>query len=136
MSLHSFITPLIGCISTITIYSATNSSEIAIFFLFGFVLSKILDSALNIYKSKKVTLYIGNLPYKAHDYAVKELFSKYGEVHSLRLVKDRFTGKRKGFGFIEMSAGDAKKALKKLNEAVFHERTIVVRVAKTQEEKD
>ena len=51
-------------------------------------------------------------------------------------MKDRFTGKRKGFGFIEMSAGDAKKALKKLNEAVFHERTIVVRVAKTQEEKD
>ena len=136
MSSNFIITPFIGFISMAAIYSFTQSSSGVAFFVSGFLLSKTLDAVLNIYKAKKLTLYVGNLPYKAHEQSVRELFGEHGQVHSLRLVKDRFTGKRKGFGFVEMSAGDAKRALKKLNDAVFKERTLVVRIAKSQEEKE
>ena len=85
------------------------------------------------YTGPTMTLYVGNLPYRVHEGEVKELFGKYGPVNSVRLVRDRKTGRRKGFGFIEMSEAGAQKAMSKLNEFDFQERTLKVREAKSQD---
>jgi len=76
------------------------------------------------------TLYVGNLPYRANETAVRELFSTYGNVESVRLMKDKHTGKRRGFGFVEMSSDDLEKAISALNDAEFQQRTLKVREAK------
>ncbi|WP_218355152.1 RNA recognition motif domain-containing protein [Alteromonas lipotrueiana] len=76
------------------------------------------------------TLYVGNLPYKANEDAVKEYFSSFVHVQSVRLMKDRRTGKRKGYGFIEVVTTDVDKAIAELNDKIFLERTLKVRPAK------
>lgn len=76
------------------------------------------------------TLYVGNLPYRANEAAVKEHFSTVAYVSSVRLMRDRRTGKRKGYGFVEVANSDAKKAVKQLNDSEFQERTLKVRLAK------
>ncbi|MCO4800059.1 MAG: RNA-binding protein [Colwelliaceae bacterium] len=81
------------------------------------------------------TLYVGNLPYRANEGAVRALFSEYGNVHSVRLMKDKHTGKRRGFGFVEMSASDADNAVNQLNDSEFQQRTLKVREAKERPEK-
>ncbi|KMT63769.1 RNA recognition motif domain-containing protein [Catenovulum maritimum] len=82
------------------------------------------------------TLYVGNLPYRANEAAVKELFEKYGTVTSVRLMRDRNTGKRKGFGFVEISANAIVKAVEELNDSEFQQRTLKVREAKDKVAKD
>ncbi len=81
------------------------------------------------------TLYVGNLPYRANEGAVRALFSEYGTVHSVRLMKDKHTGKRRGFGFVEMSASDASNAISQLNDSEFQQRTLKVREAKERPER-
>lgn len=81
------------------------------------------------------TLYVGNLPYRANEAAVKELFSEYGQVQSVRLMKDKHTGKRRGFGFVEMSSNDISKAIDALNDTEFQQRTLKVREAKERPER-
>jgi len=81
------------------------------------------------------TLYVGNLPYRANEGVVRALFSEYGNVHSVRLMKDKHTGKRRGFGFVEMSAADANNAINKLNDSEFQQRTLKVREAKERPER-
>ena len=76
------------------------------------------------------TLYVGNLPYRADEEAVQAHFEQQGTVVSVRLMKDRRTGKRKGYGFVEMNAKGAVKAIKNLNDSTFQERTLKVRLAK------
>jgi len=76
------------------------------------------------------TLYVGNLPYRANEHVVRKLFEEQGKVFSVRLMKDRQTGKRRGFGFVEMAEADATKAIKALNESEFQQRTLKVREAK------
>jgi RNA recognition motif-containing protein len=80
------------------------------------------------------TIYVGNLPYRANESAIKKLFSDYGLVLSVRLVKDRDTGKRKGYGFVEMPTDAAAKAIEALNETEYLQRTLKVREA--NEKKD
>ena len=80
------------------------------------------------------TLYVGNLPYRANENAVKEYFSSYAEVQSVRLMKDRKTGKRKGYGFIEVVAKDVNTVIEKTNDSTFQERTLKVRPAKEKVE--
>ena len=81
------------------------------------------------------TLYVGNLPYRANESALRELFSTYGVVHSVRLMKDKHTGKRRGFGFVEISAVAADSAISSLNDTEFQQRTLKVREAKERPEK-
>jgi RNA recognition motif-containing protein len=75
------------------------------------------------------TLYVGNLPYKANEGNVRQLFSEYGEVFAVRLMKDKRTGKRRGFGFVVMASADVDKAIAALNEHDYMQRTLKVRVA-------
>lgn len=84
-------------------------------------------SAKEILSAK--TLYVGNLPYRAHETAIRTLFAEYGKVLSVRLMKDKQTGKRRGFGFVEMSEKDAKYAIEQLNEKEFQGRSLQVREA-------
>lgn len=77
-----------------------------------------------------VTLYVGNLPYKANEDAVKVLFQRFGTVNNVRLMKDRQTGRRRGFGFVEVSASDSDKMVRALNEFEYDGRTLKVREAK------
>lgn len=88
------------------------------------------------FEGETATLYVGNLPYRANEDAVKELFSSYGAVKNVRLMKDRQTGRRRGFGFVEVSAKDAAKIISKLNDFEFQERTLKVREAKERQEDD
>ena len=85
------------------------------------------------YVGPTMTLYVGNLPYRVHEGEVKTLFGEFGPVNSVRLVRDRKTGRRKGFGFVEMSEAGAQKAMNKLNDYNFQERTLKVREPKTQD---
>lgn len=77
----------------------------------------------------QITLYVGNLPFKTSEESVEETFARYGEVFAVRLVKDRRTGKRKGYGFVEMESVGAELALAKLNDSDFEGRTLKVRAA-------
>lgn len=82
------------------------------------------------------TLYVGNLPYRLNEQAVKEHFASFTQVKSVRLLRDRKTGKRKGFGFIEVPVKETDKVIQKFNDSEFEDRTLKVRVAKdrTREE--
>ncbi len=47
-------------------------------------------------------IYVGNLPFRAYEEEVRELFAQYGEVYSVDLITDRETGRPRGFAFVEM----------------------------------
>lgn len=82
--------------------------------------------------SDEVTLYVGNLPFKTSEESVQQTFETYGKVFAVRLVKDKRTGKRKGYGFVEMEPVGAELALSKLNDTEFEGRTLKVRFANTE----
>lgn len=60
-------------------------------------------------------MFVGNLPPDATETSVTELFSKYGTVRSINLISDLFTGKCRGFGFIEMEGHEARAAMAALD---------------------
>lgn len=75
-------------------------------------------------------LYVGNLPYNVAEDELRELFASYGEVSSVNVITDKFTGQSKGFGFVEMpSNSEADQAIKGLNEKPLKGRTIKVNQA-------
>jgi len=81
-------------------------------------------------------LYVGNLPYTATEDDLKSHFSQAGNVTSVALIKDRATGRAKGFGFVEMAtAEEAQKAINMFNGQDFMGRTITVNVARPREER-
>ncbi|MCO4206044.1 RNA recognition motif domain-containing protein [Aeromonas taiwanensis] len=82
------------------------------------------------------TLYVGNLPYRANEIAVRELFAEQGQVISVRLMKDKATGKRRGFGFVEMPVADAARAITALNDKEYQQRTLKVREANDKRDRD
>ncbi len=75
------------------------------------------------------TLYVGNLPYKANESNVRQIFSEYGDVLAVRLMKDKRTGKRRGFGFVVVAEADTDNIISNLNEKDYMQRTLKVRVA-------
>ena len=60
-------------------------------------------------------LYVGNLPFRATDAEVEELFAQHGTVNSVALINDRETGRPRGFGFVEMDDEGAQKAMQALD---------------------
>jgi RNA recognition motif-containing protein len=78
-------------------------------------------------------IYVGNLPYTATEDDVRQLFEKFGEIQSVKIIMDNMTGRPKGFGFVEMSSNeDATKAIEALNGTPFMERTLSVSEARPQ----
>jgi len=78
---------------------------------------------------KVVNMFVGNLPFKSSQEDLRRLFASYGEVKAVRIVRDRQTGRPRGFGFVEMREEDAAKAIRALNESEFGGRTIKVNIA-------
>ena len=63
-----------------------------------------------------MNIYIGNLSYTITEDTLKAMFTEFGEVESVKVIKDRFSGRSKGYGFIEMpSNSEADQAIKALN---------------------
>jgi len=82
-------------------------------------------------------LYVGNIPFKATEDDLRDLFAQAGEVLSVKLIKDNATGRLRGFGFVEMaSEEDGNKAVTMFNGKPFMERSIVVNEAKPQEKRE
>lgn len=61
------------------------------------------------------SIYVGNLPYSATEDELRTAFSQHGNVHSVKLITDRETGKPRGFAFVEMDAQDADGAVEAMN---------------------
>ena len=81
-------------------------------------------------------IYVGSLAYSVTEEDLKEAFTAFGEVASVRLVSDKFSGKSKGFGFVEMPDNtEAEAAIAALNEKDFKGRDIKVNQAKPKEER-
>jgi RNA recognition motif-containing protein len=80
-------------------------------------------------------LYVGNLPYTTTDADLQSLFAQAGTVTSASVVKDRDSGRSKGFGFVEMSTADeAQQAISQLDGKDFQGRTLKVNIARPREE--
>lgn len=82
-------------------------------------------------------LFVGGLSWDTTDASLKDFFSQIGQVSSASVITDKFTGKSRGFGFVEMDSDDeADKAIQELNGKSLDGRTIVVNEAKPQERRE
>lgn len=74
-----------------------------------------------------MNIYVGSINFKMNEADLKELFEEYGEVASAKIIMDKYSGKSKGFGFVEMpNDAEAKKAIEELNGAEVQGRKIIV----------
>jgi cold-inducible RNA-binding protein len=81
-------------------------------------------------------LYVGNLSYTTSEDDLRALFASAGTVVSAVVIKDRDTGRSKGFGFVEMSSqSEAENAIKQFNGTNFGERVLKVNIARPMEER-
>jgi len=79
-------------------------------------------------------IYVGGLPYSTTEQELSDLFAAHGAVQSARIITDKFTGKSRGFGFVEMAtAEEAQKAITALHETQMGGRTLTVNEARPQE---
>lgn len=78
-----------------------------------------------------MNIYIGNLNYRVRESDLQHILEEYAPVSNVKIIKDRETGKSKGFGFAEMADEEAaKKAIEELNGADFDGRTLVIKEAR------
>lgn len=116
----------------------------ALFVIVGAVLAPFISNVIagasghseesdDVVSKESTTLYVGNLPYRANEAEVQEHFETKGKVFSVRLMRDRRTGKRKGYGFVEVASKHADKMVSKLNDSDFQERSLRVRLAKEKQ---
>ncbi|CBL45837.1 RNA-binding region RNP-1 (RNA recognition motif) [gamma proteobacterium HdN1] len=83
-----------------------------------------------------MNIYVGNLAYGVSEEELKEAFGAFGEVASVSLIKDKFTGQSKGFGFVEMpNNSEADAAIKGMNDKPLKGRPIKVNQAKPREDR-
>jgi RNA recognition motif-containing protein len=78
-----------------------------------------------------MNIYVGNLNFKVDENDLKEVFEEYGQVTSVKIITDKFSGRSRGFGFVEMdNDSEAAKAIQELNGATLENREMVVNEAK------
>jgi len=78
-----------------------------------------------------MNIYVGNLAYSVTEDELRDAFAAYGEISSVSLISDKFSGQSKGFGFVEMpNNSEADAAIKALNETALKGRNIKVNQAK------
>jgi RNA recognition motif-containing protein len=74
-----------------------------------------------------MNIYVGSLHFKMNEAELREVFEEYGEVTSAKIIFDKYSGRSKGFGFVEMpNESEAKKAIEELNGAEVSGRNIIV----------
>ncbi|QLH35084.1 MAG: RNA-binding protein [Parachlamydiaceae bacterium] len=70
-------------------------------------------------------IFVGNLSWKASEETLKPLFEAFGTVVSIKIIRDQYTGKSKGFGFVEMESDEeASKCIQELNDKPFLDRNL------------
>ena len=81
-----------------------------------------------------MNLYVGNLSYEMSEENLRTEFAEYGEVQSAKIITDKFTGRSRGFGFVEMNSDDeGKKAMEELNGKDCEGRQLVVNEARPRD---
>ena len=82
-----------------------------------------------------MNIFVAKLNYDTREDALRQLFEGFGEVSSCKIIMDKFTGRSKGFGFVEMDNDDeARAAINDLNDSELDGRTIVVKEARPRED--
>jgi len=81
-----------------------------------------------------MNIFVGNLPYELTDQELENAFTSHGEVTSARVIMDRFSGRSRGFGFVDMANnGEAEAAIQALNGSELSGRTLTVNEARPRE---
>ena len=81
-------------------------------------------------------VYVGNLPFNVDDEKLREIFSKFGEIEEATIIKDKYSGRSKGFGFVTFANDEnAKKAVEEMNEKEVEGRALKVNEARPMEER-
>jgi RNA recognition motif-containing protein len=87
------------------------------------------------FKEKRMKLYVGNLAYQVTEDQLRDAFESYGKVESVAIIKDKYSGQSKGFGFVEMPTdAEGQAAIDGLNGKDFNGRAIKVNEAKPRTE--
>lgn len=82
-----------------------------------------------------MNIYVGNLDFKVNEQELEDLFSAYGTVSSAKVITDKYSGRSKGFGFVEMDDdSEAKAAIEELNGSSHNDRNITVNEARPRRE--
>ncbi len=82
-----------------------------------------------------MNIFVARLDYSVDESGLREVFEQFGDVESVKIIKDKFTGRSKGYGFVEMpNEEEALKAIEELNDTELNNRTIVVKKAYPREE--
>lgn len=83
-----------------------------------------------------MNIYVGNIPRGVTENELRELFQAFGEISSASVIKDKFSGESRGFGFVEMpNKEEAQKALSSLNGKDFKGRPLTVNEARPRTDK-
>lgn len=83
-----------------------------------------------------MNIYVANIPWKASEDQLRQLFAEYGEVSSAKIIMDKVTQRSRGFGFVEMAdENSARQAISNLNGADFLGKNLVVNEARPREER-
>ncbi len=90
---------------------------------------------MNQQSNKK--LYVGSLPYSVTEDELRDLFSQFGDIESVRIITDKFTGQSKGFGFVEMATAEgAQQAVEGMNGKQLGGRTLIVNDARPEQKRE
>ncbi len=81
-------------------------------------------------------IYVGNLPYEVTEEELREEFAAFGEVTSVNVIMDRYSGRPKGFAFVEMAVvAEGQAAITGMNEKTFKDRTLKVDAARPRDDR-
>ncbi len=80
-----------------------------------------------------MTIYVGNIPYAIREPEIAEVFSKYGKISSIKIITDKYSGRSKGYGFVEMENDEQEEqAIRECNKFEISGRSLVVMKAHLQ----
>ncbi|RMF09660.1 MAG: RNA-binding protein [Candidatus Neomarinimicrobiota bacterium] len=83
-----------------------------------------------------MNIYVGNISFSMNEGNLRELFEEYGEVSSAQILQDRYTGRSRGFGFVEMpNQSEAEAAIEGLNQKEIMGRPLRVNEARPREDR-
>jgi RNA recognition motif-containing protein len=82
-----------------------------------------------------MNIYVGNLSWEVTEEDLQQAFEGFGQVESVNIIKDKYSGRSRGFGFVEMPANDeAQSAINELNDTELKGRTLKVNEARPRPE--